>query len=111
LTQKYGLHRYREDTYYGGGEWILLSAWLGWIYANQEKTSQAIEILQWVETQFTNEGFLAEQTGKNLFHTNFFDVWQSKWGPIASPLLWSHAMHIILFQAINKDPGERQLKF
>ena len=107
LTQKHGLHRYREDTYYGGGEWILLSAWLGWVYANQEKTYQAIEMLQWVETQFTDEGFLAEQTGNNLFHSTFLDVWQNKWGPIASPLLWSHAMHIILFQAINKDLGER----
>jgi GH15 family glucan-1,4-alpha-glucosidase len=28
-----GLHRYAEDSYYGGGEWILLTAWLGWYYS------------------------------------------------------------------------------
>ncbi|NOZ71324.1 MAG: hypothetical protein GXP38_05325, partial [Chloroflexi bacterium] len=27
-----GVHRYAEDTYYGGGEWVLLTAWLGWYY-------------------------------------------------------------------------------
>lgn len=104
LTQKYGLHRYQGDTYYGGGEWILLSAWLGWVYANQGNYSQAREILQWIEAQFTEEGFLPEQTGNNLLHPIFFEVWQRKWGTIASPLLWSHAMHIILYQTLNKDP-------
>ncbi len=27
-----GLHRYAEDSYFGGGAWILLTAWLGWYY-------------------------------------------------------------------------------
>ncbi len=27
---KGGVHRYGWDTYYGGGAWLLLEAWLGW---------------------------------------------------------------------------------
>src|SRR6266542_2805213 len=27
-----GVHRYAEDSYYGGGAWILLTAWLNWYY-------------------------------------------------------------------------------
>lgn len=30
-TPEGGIHRYVEDTYYGGGEWLLLSAWYGWV--------------------------------------------------------------------------------
>ena len=26
-----GIQRYIEDRYYGGGEWLLLTAWYGWI--------------------------------------------------------------------------------
>jgi GH15 family glucan-1,4-alpha-glucosidase len=28
-----GTRRYASDTYYGGGAWPLLTAWLGWYYA------------------------------------------------------------------------------
>ena len=30
-----GVRRYKEDTYYGGGAWPLLTAWLGWYRASQ----------------------------------------------------------------------------
>src|SRR5258708_38934661 len=30
-----GVYRYRADVYYGGGEWLLLAAWLGWVYATR----------------------------------------------------------------------------
>jgi hypothetical protein len=30
-----GVHRHREDVYYGGGEWLLLTALLGWTYAER----------------------------------------------------------------------------
>ena len=38
-----GVYRYREDVYYGGGEWILLSAWLGWYYSLSDRNEKAIE--------------------------------------------------------------------
>jgi GH15 family glucan-1,4-alpha-glucosidase len=28
-----GVYRYRGDSYYGGGQWILLTCWLGWLDA------------------------------------------------------------------------------
>jgi GH15 family glucan-1,4-alpha-glucosidase len=30
-----GVYRYLGDTYYGGGEWILLTCWLGWYDASR----------------------------------------------------------------------------
>ena len=36
-----GVYRYRGDVYYGGGEWLLLSAWLGWYYALRNETKRA----------------------------------------------------------------------
>jgi len=32
ILREAGLHRYAKDSYYGGGGWILLTAWLGWYY-------------------------------------------------------------------------------
>lgn len=34
ILHKGGVHRFPEDTYYGGGEWLLLSCWLGWYNAS-----------------------------------------------------------------------------
>ncbi|HOJ01302.1 MAG TPA: glycoside hydrolase family 15 protein [Anaerolineaceae bacterium] len=102
LTSQYGLHRYSDDSYYGGGEWILLSAWLGCVYMIQHKVAQAIEILAWVESQITPKGYLPEQSGAGFSNARCFHFWMKKWGTIASPLLWSHAMYIILYQSIKQ---------
>jgi len=31
-----------------------------------------------------------------------YEPWLRKWGPVASPLLWSHAMYIILINEIKQ---------
>ena len=43
-----GVHRYVTDTYYGGGAWILLSAWLGWYFVEVGETATAFELLAWI---------------------------------------------------------------
>lgn len=103
-----GLHRYAADTYYGGGEWLLLTAWLGWYYCkladkNKELASQALEkarsALLWVEQQAgigAKAGWLPEQVAHNLNATSYYPLWLARWGEIANPLLWSHAKYIIL---------------
>jgi GH15 family glucan-1,4-alpha-glucosidase len=101
LTRAGGVHRYRSDTYYGGGEWILLSAWLGWYFAEigeESSLSKARKQLEWVESQFQEEG-LPEQVPANLNDPAYFPVWVERWGRIALPLLWSHASYIILWSA------------
>lgn len=100
-----GLHRYAEDTYYGGGAWILLTAWLGWYYTELENKSPALkdELQQkkqvcktWIESRKQGGFVLPEQVAENLNTPSLYSSWVERWGNIASPLLWSHAKYIIL---------------
>jgi GH15 family glucan-1,4-alpha-glucosidase len=100
-----GLHRYARDTYYGGGEWILLTAWMGWYYTclgSEQSQRKALEALDWIHSKAGPEGSLPEQTPASLNHPDYFEPWVKKWGPIANPLLWSHAKLIILAENLMK---------
>jgi len=97
-----GVYRYLGDSYYGGGEWILLTAWLGWAYALQGERTKAEEILAWVDEQADPYGQLPEQTGRNVQNLNYYQEWVNRWGEVAKPLLWSHAMYLILAHSLNK---------
>lgn len=100
-----GVHRYSTDTYYGGGEWILLTAWLGWYYIKMGKRDKAIQLLQWIEDQANDNGELPEQIPVNLNDETYLQHWRERWGEIATPLLWSHAMYIILHSSFVKVWG------
>jgi len=100
LRMKGGVHRYIMDSYYGGGEWVLLTAWLGWYYAEGGETGKAYELLQWVEAQADADGNLPEQVPHSLNAPDFLDPWRERWGEIAKPLLWSHAKYLILRHAL-----------
>lgn len=100
-----GLHRYADDSYYGGGAWILLTAWLGWYYIELATRcpdlapglQQKIQTCQsWIETRAGIHLHLPEQVAENLNVPSYLPVWMERWGEIASPLLWSHAKYIIL---------------
>ncbi|NTV36325.1 MAG: glycoside hydrolase family 15 protein [Anaerolineaceae bacterium] len=97
-----GVYRYRADVYYGGGEWLLLTAWLGWCYARSGKLEQAKDLLTWIETQADAEGNLPEQVNDHTLAPKYYQPWIEKWGEVASPLLWSHAMYIILHNQVKK---------
>lgn len=90
-----GVHRYAADTYYGGGEWPLLSAWLGWYYARTGRISQAEAILDWIQSKQLPEG-LPEQVADHLLAPVSYLQWLEREGPPAVPLLWSHAMYLVL---------------
>jgi GH15 family glucan-1,4-alpha-glucosidase len=96
-----GLHRYAWDNYYGGGEWLLLAAWLGWYYSQTGQRARAQELLGWVETHTDADGNLPEQTATHLIAPDYYAQWVERRGPIANPLLWSHAMYLILNEAIR----------
>lgn len=96
-----GVYRYKEDVYYGGGEWILLAAWLGWYDAQVGNLDRAEELLHWIEAQADGEEQLAEQISDHILAPDQYEPWLKKWGPVAKPLLWSHAMYIILVNAIQ----------
>lgn len=95
-----GLHRYAQDSYYGGGEWVLLAGWLGWYYAEAGELERAEQILHWIAEQADEHGHLPEQVPVNLNDPGSYEPWRQRWGEIATPLLWSHAKYIILSVAI-----------
>ncbi len=99
-----GVYRYKADVYYGGGEWLVLTAWLGWYYANTGKIKEAKSLLAWIESQADVQGCLPEQVSDYMLAPKDFEPWLKKWGAVANPLLWSHAMYIILANAIQDEP-------
>jgi GH15 family glucan-1,4-alpha-glucosidase len=96
-----GVYRYLADTYYGGGEWVLLAAWLGWYYVEVGERGRARELLQWIEAQADGDGCLPEQVSDHLLVPDRYAEWEARWGPVAQPLLWSHAMYLILYRALE----------
>ncbi len=96
LVNAGGVHRYALDTYYGGGEWLLLAALLGWHYASVGRTDDALRQLHWVAAHATTDGDLPEQVDDHLLAPERQAEWLKRWGPVATPLLWSHAMYLTL---------------
>ncbi len=111
LRQGGGLHRYAADTYYGGGEWLLLTAWLGWYYCELQRVNPGLDAsakaracLEWIESQAGEEtGWLPEQVPNHLNDPSYYPHWCARWGEIATPLLWSHAKYLILAHHLNAD--------
>lgn len=97
-----GVKRYLGDSYYGGGDWILLTAWLGWHDATAGRYGEAEELLRWIESTATPEGHLPEQDPASLQQPGMLDRWVERWGPVATPLLWSHAMYLVLLDALGR---------
>ncbi len=96
-----GVHRHADDVYYGGGEWLLLTAMLGLAYARFGRREEAREKLEWVRAHERPEG-LPEQSQDHLLHPEAYEGWVEKWGPPPSPLLWSHAMEIALAKELRE---------
>ena len=105
-----GIHRYAKDTYYGGGEWLILTSWLGWYKVQLSRIPnvgnanllriQAEKYLDWCidhSTIRSNEVWLPEQVSEHMNSPEYLIQWEKKWGHSANPLLWSHAMYIILY--------------
>lgn len=96
LVHAGGVHRYALDTFYGGGEWLLLSALLGWHQAASGRTAEARAQLEWVAAHATADGDLPEQVNDHLLVPAQEPRWIERWGAVATPLLWSHAMYLTL---------------
>ena len=110
LLRAGGLHRYAGDTYYGGGAWILLSAWLAWYYAGlialhpDDAASPAAKIGDlgaWIRLRTGPHLELPEQVAEHLNSSDEFPAWLKRSGPVASPLLWSHAAYITLVMELD----------
>jgi GH15 family glucan-1,4-alpha-glucosidase len=91
-----GVHRFQDDVYYGGGEWPVLTAMLGWYYLKMGRTDAARALMVWCTAQADPSHFIPEQSQSHLMHPDEYDTWVTQSGNPASPLLWSHAMVLIL---------------
>lgn len=96
-----GVYRYLGDTFYGGGEWLILTAWLGWHEARTGRSEEALRRLEWIAAQATPEGYLPEQVSGNTQRPERIAEWTERWGSVATPLLWSHAMFVTLASEVE----------
>jgi len=97
-----GVRRYKEDTYYGGGAWPLLTAWLGWYRASQGDLDAARRCASEVERRYDSGGRLPEQVGGETRDPTNYLLWVGRWGEPAADLTWSHAMYFVLWDQLNR---------
>ncbi len=91
-----GVHRHLEDVYYGGGGWVLLALWLAWYYLEIGSTQHAEALIAWSENQADADCRLPEQVNTDMLAPEFYHEWVERRGPIADPLLWTHAKYLIV---------------
>ena len=91
-----GVYRYLGDTYYGGGEWTLLACSLAWHELRSGDDGDVDAIREWVRAQAAPNGDLPEQVATHPQDPEMVEPWIERWGPSAKPLLWSHAMYLIM---------------
>ena len=91
-----GVYRFLADTFYGGGEWVLLAGFLGWHHCIAGDRERAAGLADWMAAQADADLNLPEQVSTHLLHPQDLEPWVERWGPSASPLLWSHAMYLTL---------------
>ncbi|GGM74292.1 glycoside hydrolase family 15 protein [Dactylosporangium sucinum] len=91
-----GVHRFRADVFYGGGRWPVLAGLLGQAYLRLGRPGDAGRQLAWIAGTAAANGDLPEQVSDRLLHPEHRREWLDRWGPVATPLLWSHGAFLSL---------------
>lgn len=102
-----GVHRYLGDTYFGGGRWVVLAGFVGAFEARTGRAAAGLDRLVWMCGQQTTAGLLPEQVTEHALDPSFIGEWVDRWGEVATPLLWSHAMFLTLADELGIDPNDR----
>ena len=97
-----GTHRHLDDEYFGGGPWPLLSAFLALARSSRGEREVSIRIFKWFAECANSSLELPEQLPSKLLHPKTRQDWISRWGIPAQPLLWSHAMFLLLKNEIER---------
>ncbi len=97
-----GVHRFVADTFYGGGQWPLLSCFAGLAHAALGDRDRAAAYLDWATSTATDALDLPEQVSRHLLAPDRRQEWVDKWGDVATPLLWSHAMVLRLAKELER---------
>ncbi|WP_425553665.1 hypothetical protein, partial [Dactylosporangium salmoneum] len=96
-----GVHRFRADVFYGGGRWPVLAALLGHAYLRLGRREDALGQLAWIAGTAGDGGDLPEQVSDRLLAPQHRQEWLDRWGPVATPLLWSHGAYLSLAAALG----------
>ncbi|MBX3089050.1 MAG: hypothetical protein KF772_00505 [Cryobacterium sp.] len=107
LNVEGGVHRYLADTYFGGGQWPLLSCFLGLAFADAHETNKALDQLNWATGTADSNGTMPEQVPSHLLDPSRKQEWVERWGTAANPLLWSHAMYVRLAVELGIIEGKQ----
>lgn len=91
-----GVKRYIGDTYYGGGDWVLLEGLLAWNEAAHGNRSFWETSRKWFGSIADSRFLLPEQLLDDVQQPTMIVPWEEKWGSVAHPLLWSHAMYLLM---------------
>ena len=105
LTNHGGVHRFLGDTYYGGGEWPMLSCLLGLAHLEVGNVARARALLAWAVGTAAPNGDLPEQVASELQAPMAFRRWEAQAGPSAQPLLASHALVMSLAMRLDEVAG------
>lgn len=84
-----GLLRYEHDNYIGGNPWIIATLWAALFHIEKKSYAKAREYFYWAVNGTTEQGLLPEQLNKD----NGSPAW-------VIPLTWSHAMFILVLDAL-----------
>ncbi|MBK8022546.1 MAG: glycoside hydrolase family 15 protein [Chloroflexi bacterium] len=101
LAEGHGVHRHREDTYYGGGAWVLLGLWLAWYDLQVGNVARAQQLIAWAEAHADSDGNLPEQVKDAMLDSSTYEGWVQRRGEIARPLLWTHAKYLLVRHALR----------
>jgi len=96
LVASGGVHRYLDDVFYGGGLWPLLTCFLGLAELRVGHPELASLRRAFAASTATAAGDMPEQVTDHLLAPEHRQEWLDRWGPVATPLLWSHAMYVRL---------------
>lgn len=106
-----GVYRFAADTFYGGGQWPVLTAAYGLACLRRDgpgDRERARGAADWIERLRDPRGSLPEQSTDHPLHPERVAEWEARWGPVARPLTWSHALLTLLRAALDESGvGER----
>lgn len=91
-----GVKRYIGDSYYGGGDWVLLEGLLAWNEATCGNREFWEKSRSWFASIADENYLLPEQILSNVQEPTMVSQWEERWGATAHPLLWSHAMYLLM---------------
>ncbi len=85
----------------------MLSCMLGLAFSAAGFGERALDQLRWAAGTADDQGWMPEQVAGHLLDASRRQEWIERWGPVANPLLWTHAMYVRLAVELGVFEGEQ----